>query len=34
MANQAWIAERSIALLKGKLGPGAKDVKEALEDKY
>jgi len=34
MANIAWVAERAISLLKRKLGMGAMDVKEALEDKY
>ena len=34
MASQAWVAERAIPLLKKKLGPGAKDIKEFLEDKY
>ncbi|XP_012701350.1 uncharacterized protein LOC101765173 [Setaria italica] len=34
MANQAWVAERAIPLLKRKLGMGVADVKEALEDKY
>jgi hypothetical protein len=34
MASQAWIAERAIPLLKKKPALGAKDIKEALEDKY
>jgi hypothetical protein len=34
MANQAWVAERAIPLLKRKPNMGAKEMKEALEDKY
>ncbi|CAL5036095.1 unnamed protein product [Urochloa decumbens] len=34
MASQAWVAERTIPLLKKKTDIGAADVKAALEDKY
>jgi hypothetical protein len=34
MANQAWVAERAIPLFKRKPNMGAKEMKEALEDKY
>ncbi|WVZ54516.1 LOW QUALITY PROTEIN: hypothetical protein U9M48_005302 [Paspalum notatum var. saurae] len=34
MASQAWVAERAIPLLKRKHNIGAKEVQEALQDKY
>lgn len=34
MASQAWVAERAIPLLKRKSNMGAKEVKDALEEKY
>jgi hypothetical protein len=34
MACQAWIVERAIPLLKKKPTLGAKDIKEAFDDKY
>ncbi|WVZ93499.1 hypothetical protein U9M48_039471 [Paspalum notatum var. saurae] len=34
MASQAWVAERAIPLLKRKHNMGAKEVQEALQDKY
>jgi hypothetical protein len=32
IASQAWVAERTIPLLKTKTGLGAKEVKEVIED--
>jgi hypothetical protein len=34
MANQAWVVERAIPLLKRKPGMGAKEVKDEIEEKY
>ncbi|CAO2043102.1 unnamed protein product [Urochloa humidicola] len=34
MANQAWVAERAIPLLKKEPGMGAREIGDALQDKY